>query len=322
MELYLSYDFFWFFTNFFIDGSIRRPDENVGRLFDKAFALREVFRHTPGRAPIEEWLSFLGEAGSKGVHMYRYEGWLRLQKELPSLSLPALWNLYAVLCELEKREEISFPAQEILRDLYPDIVLQIVAEGAVSPVFACTDDVERFAQAVCAALSDYVLAYCAPDDFSIWGENLEDPAAPPPPMKDSELGEEYEQIGCYVIITDIETVERMKRASEVAWYYSDDVDGGTSLICNLFTFTTGLHSDAVTLQITGRARFNTYEEMFDRLGVEAFGYRGKNPAECARETKWRLAETPPEAPMALHVKKLPQSLLTTADLTALKAKLL
>ena len=161
-----------------------------------------------------------------------------------------------------------------------------------------------------------------PADIAIWGERYDDGSEAPTEPVQGHGDEEFEEHNCYVHLTDRQTVERMRNAAYAAGYHSTDVDRGVMLIGNLLTFATDDLSSAVTLQVTGHTRFGTYEEMYRRLGTGAFGFPGRRPEECARETEAFFAEYDPEGPLALAVRKLPVPVLTERDFRKNKAYLL
>ena len=320
MELYLNTSFFRSFTYYFDSVDIeKRPNpEQRQAFFIKSNSLREGFADDKRIEWILEWISYISEQDKALINEPRYDAYMKLKTELPDLSDSDLLNLYAVMFRIEDGDTTPFPTRDILLDHYPEIVLRIAKEGKTPLVFSDEHDVSQFEKAVYTVLCDYIFAYCESDKLEIWGEYYEDAIEKKAELVDGFAGEECVNVDCKVYITDIETVNRMKRSEYAAGYYSTDIDRSTWFIGNLLTYTTGLFSNAVTLQITGHKYFDSYEEMYSTLGTDAFGYKNKTPAECAKETEYFFSKCYPEGPLALKVRKLPFPLLTKKDFIKLK----
>lgn len=322
MELYLTDRFLSAFSCYFMI-DVWKDDEIWKKAAFLSFRQKE-------RALLESFEShrdietiqtlFRHVTTSNYVNKNRFVNYQRLKAEC-NLSTPDMLNLLAVLFILERENKVSFPARSILYDHYLEIVLKIAHGSAVSLVFCNDHDIERFKESVYTVLSNYyILAFCSPTDLSLWGEHYEDVGKEPSEPELGHAKEEYETVNCYVHITDIETVKRIKKSKYIAAYCSNDVDRGVSLIGNFLTFSTGLHSVAVTFQITGHMRFDSFEEMYFKLGTEAFGYDNKAYRVCAKETEHFFAKYCPEGALALKVKQLTQPILSMKAFEQLRKK--
>ena len=74
------------------------------------------------------------------------------------------------------------------------------------------------------------------------------------------------------------------------------------------------------MQITGRADYGTYAEMYKDLGTEVFGYGDRSPAECAAKTEKLFADCMSHGPLCLKVKRLSMPILNVSDLETLRKK--
>ena len=314
MQLYLNYGFLRNMSYFFTED--RPLDDKVFHAFWKQrLALQETFAQTHSPKTAGEVLRFIVSSGY--AHRNRYAGYLRLKNGLPALAEPDLMNLYTVLFSTEVKMSVSWPAYRILREHFAEIVLRIVKRNAAPVVFRTAQDVARFTEALFEALCAYVLQYCPSDDVSLWGERFYTDTEPQPPTQGYAM-EEYENLTCYVHITDPDTVRKVGGAAYLAGYRSTDCDRGAMLVGGLITFASQDLSDALTLQIIGLEPYDSYEEMYHALGTAAFGCAGETPEACAAQTHAFLDRFYPEGPLALKVKRLSRPVLTKYDFDALK----
>ena len=253
-------------------------------------------------------------------HQTHYNGIMRLKKELPDLSDIDLLNLFAVLFSIADRDILSFPVREILLDCYPEIVLEIAWSRTAPVLFQEETDISKFEAEVYPILCDYALAYCSTDEIAIWGENYDIGTKERREPVPGYSYEEYEQMNCYVHLTDSDTVNRMKHASYLAGYHTTDVDRGVFFIGNLITFATVDLADVVTLQIVRHQPFDSFLKMYRTLGTAAFGFAYKNPEDLAQKTEAFFEQYYPEGPLALSVRRLPLPILKKQDFETLKSQ--
>lgn len=317
MTLYLTNRFIrsfsWFLT---LDYRETEHDQLLREFREKEHSLRKAFEDDMRIEKIVELIDFI--VSSDYVDQEKYDGYMKLKMEIPELAESDLLNLYAIMFNIADKKDLAFPAIKTLMDHYPEIVLHIRRYSTSPVLFNNEQDYDKFEKAIYSVLSDYVIAFCNSDDFSIWGENYDDGSKKPEEPVEGHALEEYEQINCLVYIADNKVVDRIRSAQFLEAFESNDVDRGITLIGNCITFSTPDLLNAVTVQIIGRTPFRSYKNMFETLGTNAFGFTDKTPAECAKKTKRLFASCYPEGPLALTVKKLPIPVLTKADLEELK----
>ena len=188
-----------------------------------------------------------------------------------------------------------------------------IFESNSAIIFNTKADIERFERQVYERLASFLLRECNENDWIVWGELDDDSIAS---VEEGKPYEEYEQINCYVHLTDADTIKRVKRAEYIPAYFSTDIDYGAMLIGNVLTFAEKNNiENAVSVQITYHMAFDTYRNMFRELGISSFGYSDGTVESCAKETIEVLSEYDYNlSPLALRVKRLIKPVFSKCDL--------
>lgn len=313
MKLFENYGFYRSFA-YYLMGEIEKIDFFSENEEEKVFfkKLNSIMDSNDKESieKINEIVNHIGE--SKCANKNHYEAYLHLKK-ISDLTDEDIYNLYAVMFEIFEYQNISFPACEVLYENFHLIVCDIIKENNCSVRFDNENDIRNFENEVYKILGIYVIENVKEKDLSIWGEEYNCKSPTVKILKESKPFEEYEDLNCYVHIADQETVDRVKNVEYLPGYNTSDIDKSIFFIENMITVTNKGLTDAVTFQIIGYEYFNSYQEMFEKLGTEPFGYTEETSEICAQRTEELFSKYDPEGAMALRVRKLRRRILKKID---------
>ena len=319
MNLFNNYGFMRAFTRY-----LMKEIDNVD-FFGEDVEQKEFFQTLNStleeyeKKPIETLNKCIEQiAKSKYAHIAHCVAFVHLKQELENITEEDFYNLYAVLFEIFEHQEMSFPACQVLYDYFHLIVCDIKRDNNCSLTFESESDIRCFENEVYRVLGQYVIEKVDIKDLTIWGEEYDYGLEDISTVTEGKPFEEYEKLNCYVHIADQETVNRCKRASYLPGYVSTDIDGGIFLIENMITITNKDFKDAVTFQIIGHKRFDSYKEMYEELGTDSFGYINESPESCAQKTESFFSKYDPEGVLALKVRKINMWVLNKMKYMALQ----